>query len=191
MKSRQRQPSGIPQGGEFKNEHKGFDADDLVAPPAVPVPNGIGEHNYFMGTVADWRECEQPDRKPDYRSGSGSQYWYTENGVIRSSNHWGEGVASCDWYLDGEEIWGGSQWYCGYAAYMDFRLKEREVTVYDSSGTVDFDKLGEPVSRNRSDWLGCEYAIYKINPEMMADGFVSIGGKKEAFRGQYPMSVEL
>ena len=29
VSNRQRQPSGIPQGGEFKNEHKGLDADDL------------------------------------------------------------------------------------------------------------------------------------------------------------------
>ena len=30
VSNRQRQPSGIPQGGEFKNEQKGLDADDLV-----------------------------------------------------------------------------------------------------------------------------------------------------------------
>ena len=35
-RNQQRQPSGIPQGGEFKNEHKGLDADDLNTPPVMP-----------------------------------------------------------------------------------------------------------------------------------------------------------
>ena len=37
VSNRQRQPSGIPQGGEFKKEQKGLDAGDLVAPPARPA----------------------------------------------------------------------------------------------------------------------------------------------------------
>ena len=34
-------------------------------------------------------------------SGSGSDYWYGESGVVCYSDHWGSEVASCDWYLDG------------------------------------------------------------------------------------------
>ena len=48
----------------------------------------------------------RPRRQPDYvsrdRNGKvSSEYWYTEDGVIRGSDHWGEGVASCDWSLKG------------------------------------------------------------------------------------------
>lgn len=32
---------------------------------------------------------------------SGSTYWYKGNKVYRLSNHWGEGIASCNWFLDG------------------------------------------------------------------------------------------
>lgn len=60
------------------------------------------ELNFFVSTKADFAKCDKPAREPDYVSGSGSAYWYTEDGVIRMSDHWGAGVASCDWYLDGE-----------------------------------------------------------------------------------------
>lgn len=42
-----------------------------------------------------------PNREPDYVSKSGSKYWYEDDGVYRQSNHWGEGVASCDWFING------------------------------------------------------------------------------------------
>lgn len=43
-----------------------------------------------------------PDRKPDYVSKSGSKYWYEDNGVYRQANHWGQGISSCDWFIDGK-----------------------------------------------------------------------------------------
>lgn len=60
------------------------------------------ENSFFLYTQANFKSTDKPDREPDYVSSSGSQYWYTDDGVVRGSNHWGEGVASCDWTLDGK-----------------------------------------------------------------------------------------
>lgn len=57
--------------------------------------------NFYCGTTAEWTSCPRPVRHPDRMSGSGSDYWYGESGVVRYSDHWGSEVASCDWYLDG------------------------------------------------------------------------------------------
>ena len=62
----------------------------------------ITEENFFTSTVATFTPTEKPKRPPDYISGSGSQYWYTEDGVTRYSDHWGSDVATCSWFLEGE-----------------------------------------------------------------------------------------
>ena len=59
----------------------------------------INESNFFEATAAVFGICGKPEREPDYISGSGSAYWYENGGVIRCSDHWGYGVASCNWWL--------------------------------------------------------------------------------------------
>ena len=61
----------------------------------------INKDNYFKNTFIDWKITKAPDRQPDYKSDSGSEYWYTDKGVYRRSNHWGT-VATCTWLLDGK-----------------------------------------------------------------------------------------
>ena len=68
--------------------------------------------NFFEATKANYASCARPEREADYVSRSGSAYWYTENGVIRESNHWGRAVATCEWTLDG--CWYGYDMRCGY-----------------------------------------------------------------------------
>lgn len=80
----------------------------------------FNENNFFESTAANFVSCEKPNREADYISASGSAYWYTENGVVRGSNHWGEGVASCNWFLNGgaygygmhpyKRVWNGERW---------------------------------------------------------------------------------
>lgn len=80
----------------------------------------FNSENFFYATDADFQSCEKPNRKADYTSNSGSQYWYTEDGVIRGSNHWGMGIATCNWTLDGKaygygmhpykRVWTGERW---------------------------------------------------------------------------------
>ena len=59
----------------------------------------------FYLTLADFKEISKiPKGKPDYvsyffdKTGKrkiSSEYWYNENGVVRESDHWGEGISSC------------------------------------------------------------------------------------------------
>lgn len=62
----------------------------------------INSDNFYDGTNANFARCEIPITNPDFESNSGSKYWYTESGVIRVSTHWGLGISSCNWHLDGK-----------------------------------------------------------------------------------------
>ena len=66
--------------------------------------------NFFENSVGEWDlKKSAPRRKPDYvsynkRTGKiSSQYWYTDKGVYRKSDHWGSDVASCSWYIKGRK----------------------------------------------------------------------------------------
>ena len=61
----------------------------------------MNRDTFYKETFADFSKCVRPQSEPDYISNSGSAYWYSDGGVIRESDHWGYGVASCDWLLDG------------------------------------------------------------------------------------------
>ena len=61
-----------------------------------------------MNSIGFWEKKSQPPkREADHVSHNrktgkiSSQYWYTEEGVYRKSNHWGSDVASCSWYIKG------------------------------------------------------------------------------------------
>ena len=73
------------------------------ASKSIPEKTVINRDTFFKDTYADWRMVKKhPDREPDYKSKSGSEYWYEKDGVYRRSNHWGN-VASCWWLLDGNQ----------------------------------------------------------------------------------------
>ena len=70
--------------------------------------------NFFQNSIGYWEKKSAPPKRPaDYKStyfekGTGnlkksSEYWYTDEGVYRRSNHWGMDVASCSWLLKGVE----------------------------------------------------------------------------------------
>lgn len=106
--------------------------------------------NFYCGTTAEWTSCPRPVRHPDHMSGSGSDYWYGESGVVRYSDHWGSEVASCDWYLDGVARCSFDDhdgWRCGFAPWTEFELKTFEVTVYhpDLLPSESAAALGDPV----------------------------------------------
>lgn len=54
--------------------------------------------NFHKSTFCIFKESETPDRAPEYTSSSGSQYWFSDEGVFRKSNHWGR-AAKCKWRL--------------------------------------------------------------------------------------------
>ena len=85
--------------------------------------------------MADFKEIsKRPKGKPDYvsyyfdKTGKrkiSSEYWYNENGVVRGSDHWGEGISSCDWYLDGKARKGYKHY--GEARWEEFTLQTKTV----------------------------------------------------------------
>lgn len=94
------------------------------------------EINFFENTMTVFKQVAKPRRKPDYESDSGSRYWYSKKGLIRGSDHWGNGVANCDWPLktfSGKMIY-GSSWKSpksfkteqfGFSKWEDFVFKAK------------------------------------------------------------------
>lgn len=154
----------------------------------------FNEHNFFMGTEAEWNPVAPPINEPDYISNSGSAYWYSESGVTRESNHWGGGIASTDWYLKGDEkqssFLDDNGKRCGYADYSDFKMKSYEVTVYNKSGNVDFGKLGEEYELDK-DFTDVEFATFKITPNMISNGRVHLGNSSIKFKHDDFMFIDM
>lgn len=106
--------------------------------------------NFYINTEADFKNAKPPEREADYESGSGSEYWYEKDGVYRRSNHWGSGIASCDWYLDGENI---NSFYdnkgvrTGYAKWSDFKYNntwaDKERLARYEKTLKEYEKTGE------------------------------------------------
>jgi hypothetical protein len=57
--------------------------------------------------------------EPNFISDSGSQYFYTEEGLYRLSNHWGR-LGNCKWRLIASEIENLSKTKLGYASWDSF-----------------------------------------------------------------------
>lgn len=88
----------------------------------------ISFNNFYEETYANFqriKESDIPKREPDYKSDSGSQYWYLNDSVIRVSNHWGRGISTCTWLLQGESSFRGVQ--CGICKLIDFKRSNVEI----------------------------------------------------------------
>lgn len=70
-----------------------------------------------------------------YQSASGSQYYFTDLGVYRKSNHWGR-AANCKWRLQSDENLTESRTKIGYARwdafYRDNDVEKLYFIVYDA-----------------------------------------------------------
>ena len=110
------------------------------------------ELNFFDYTITVFDECQEPQREPDFTSPSGSRYWYSEEGVIRGANHWGNGLDNCDWayrYRNGRMIYGHGynyfRWFrkpmFGFSPWKDFVLKPRIFTIEGQEVITTFDNF--------------------------------------------------
>lgn len=96
------------------------------------------ENNFFIDTIGFFDKIMyKPDKKPSYisynRDGEiSSEYWYTSEGVIRGSNHWGLGIASCDWLFK-DEIYNGimvkDDIEYGFIKWENFIQKSSEIII--------------------------------------------------------------
>ncbi|GGX03912.1 hypothetical protein [Aquimarina muelleri] len=97
-------------------------------------------YNFFNKTYCVFKGVslrEISRRKPNYRSESGSTYYYTKLGVYRLSNHWGR-AAKCQWRLVSDLPAEIDDLRLGFANWEDFRENlDPDVDAYYIS--VDFE----------------------------------------------------
>lgn len=137
------------------------------------------ENNFFLNTQGFFEIVnKRPDREPDYisinkRTGFiSSEYWYTNEGVIRGSDHWGSGIASCDWFLNGRNYKGlevKDKIEYGFIKWNDFVQKTKLIKVFD-------DEKQEIYLSNFENTIGrYKYNdLYLINNKVIDDTMVAI-----------------
>lgn len=98
------------------------------------IKTGVTEENFSIATKAIFTEMDNcPPTKPDYWSGEDSanvfkeemsKYWFTSQGLYRQSDHWGEGIGSNTWYIEGYSKNNVNKWReglkCGFCKWGDF-----------------------------------------------------------------------
>ena len=133
------------------------------------------KNNFYVNTLADFKEIsKRPKGKPDYvsyyfdKTGKrkiSSEYWYNENGVVRGSDHWGEGISSCDWYLDGKARKGYKRY--GEAMWEEFTLQTKTVQYDGKEFLTAFDNsygknsLGKPIYKIGDDYINYDKYLKK------------------------------
>ncbi|MDR0228709.1 MAG: hypothetical protein LBI72_06550 [Flavobacteriaceae bacterium] len=117
--------------------------------------------NFFKHTYCEWEEVPMTlieGRKPDYKSKTGSAYYFDEEGVIRYSNHWGR-AANCRWKLISETK--KNNVYClAYARWDSFFPNNEDQALFaiivEDDGSIGFKHKGV---------LGQTNAIYRTAKE--------------------------
>lgn len=88
--------------------------------------------NFFVATKANYIKCKMPKGEADYTSRTGSKYYYSENGVVRVSDHWGYMIASCQWNLNNDysekEIKAGFCEWTQFKSNYDYKFEDDIVT---------------------------------------------------------------
>lgn len=82
----------------------------------------VNKTNFHDCTVTNWIE-EDVDFIADYKSGSGSEYMFTNKGVYRKSNHWVNKVNTCIWILDGKESLKDTIAFCSFEDFKKYSSK--------------------------------------------------------------------
>ena len=127
---------------------------------------------FFYETNATFEKAEKPNREPDYVSKDyngniSSQYWYTDDGVYRRSNHWGSGVASCNWYLGNQKLGSDmnvtSNAKVGFCKWEDFYHTPKVINVVDEKGNKK-QTISSFANRPDKDTLIVDGETYKTHP---------------------------
>lgn len=154
----------------------------------------FNKDNFYMATTANFTKCNIPTTECDYQSLSGSKYYYTNDGVIRVSNHWGYSIASCNWFLDNEcydAIDSYGKLYAGYCKFSDFKLKNLDeyFVIYSTDiETINNYKQNDKIN---IDCMGNYYTTIEISPYMLANKKVSYKDIVLDFDSKYHMSIKL
>ena len=119
----------------------------------IPMEYRIGsanENNFFISTFANFEKCEMPTGKADFESNSGSKYFYSDLGVTRISNHFGQSIASCSWLLNdneyqGEEVAAFCNWedFIHIPQQCESEFGDTYFSTFASISGKDFIKINE------------------------------------------------
>jgi len=101
------------------------------------------------------------NRKPDYKSKSGSSYYFTNDGVYRLSNHWGR-AANCKWRLQPLESPGSERTKLGFAHWNEFHRDNDTEKLYYIE--VDFEN-NSVTFNHKSNLKENETAIFRTASE--------------------------
>jgi len=79
------------------------------------------QYNFFEHTFCEFQQVDDFEfsENTNYKSKSESQYFYTDEGIYRKSNHWGR-VANCRWKLISTENYKNQQIVIAFAKWSDF-----------------------------------------------------------------------
>ncbi len=98
------------------------------------------QNNFHKHTFCLWKEVSQVDfelQKSHFKSKSGSEYFFTEEGVYRISNHWGR-VANCRWRLIALENYKNQETKVGFAKWTNFYPTDETTNLFFIQ--VDFEQ---------------------------------------------------
>ena len=111
------------------------------------------ESDFYIRTKATWKGCNRPARKPDYisltrRGEISSEYWYSEEGVIRCSQHW-------------SHIRSKNLKYDYYLITKEINRNRRENGLFNCTQVADCFWV---LKTNRDTWCGfCPWSKFKDN----------------------------
>lgn len=77
--------------------------------------------NFFKHTFCEFQQVDTFEfpENTNYKSKSESEYFYTDEGVYRKSNHWGR-VANCRWKLIANDNYKNQNIVIAFAKWVDF-----------------------------------------------------------------------
>jgi hypothetical protein len=68
----------------------------------------INQENYFKDTVGNFREVKNVKgalkKLGIPNTSTSSEYWFTNQGLFRYSDHWGVDINSCSWFINYESM---------------------------------------------------------------------------------------
>jgi hypothetical protein len=95
----------------------------------IKLYNQTNFHRYTFCVFQEVVEQDIQGLSLSYRSKSGSEYYFTKEGVFRKSNHWGR-AANCKWRLTPLENTLANRTKIGYAAWTSFYPDNEHEKLY-------------------------------------------------------------
>lgn len=115
-------------------------------------------YNFFKHTYCEWHEISSDfikERTADYKSKSGSEYFFDKKGVARLANHWGR-AANCRWKFLSENKKNG-EYFLAYATWDSFFPNNEDQLLY----AIVVDKEKKYVTFTHKDCLKDKQAVLR------------------------------